>query len=938
MKFFLEAFRKRFLLLLLCLFGVVVVGKSQQTFTLEGVIYEESPKNGLSVVPGAQIAISQYGLGGTSDFEGRYKLSGIPQGKVQVTVSFIGKVPIDTVIYFSKNQQINFTLQEENFRLEQVVVTAERGQAGQATTSKISSSAMEHLQAMSLSDLMALLPGGFSSNPTLNSAKQINIRNIGGGANMNALGTAIVQDGTPISNNANLQTMHPSVAGSVGSLGGGASPSGGIDTRSIALENVEYIEVIRGIPSAEYGDLTSGAVLITSKAGGTPLVLKARTNPNAYQFSAKKGVNLGQNSGALNISADYAHSSATPTASYKFYDRLSGQLLYSNSFFNRKWKSNTSMDVVYGRDIRELNPDDEVDQISSNGKDLRLSLNTNGTIFVNRGWLKNIKYIVSGSYSDKYSYYHSLFNAANAPYSMTTVDGAVITNTPGQEIYDTDGNQVTNWSGVDPAHFATYLPSTYGSEYRIYGKELGLFSKLSTTLFGRLGSTDHRILIGLDYKMDGNVGAGKVFDAQFPPYRNLSALNATYRPRAYKEIPFINHFGLFVEENFSTSLFGKAPLKIQAGMRYDIMSKVSNTLSPRINGSIEVIPNWLTLRGGYGIAAKMPTLLYLYPEKAYFEYININEMASEREDKLFITTTRIFDTENRDLKVATNHKTEVGLDLKTPIGSFSVTAFDENLQNGYSMSPVYQPLTYKEYVRTKSTGNQPLLKLDSENPVLASYYIPSNDLRSLNRGIEWDFRFNRIEAIRTTFSWSGSWQRGLSYNSSYTHFDRSGTGASDRTHVGLYGPALFKHYFETMTSALRVTHNVPDLGLVVTLVSEAIWSNKDYYEIGNDTIPVAYISKVDGKQYPFDESKMEEPEFSSILMPRVDSYYITESYPPLFNFNLNITKEISNFMRISFFANNMFRSYPKAESKRNPGSFFVRNKQFFFGFEVTFTL
>ena len=60
------------------------------------------------------------------------------------------------------------------------------------------------------------------------------------------------------------------------------------------------------------------------------------------------------------------------------------------------------------------------------------------------------------------------------------------------------------------------------------------------------------------------------------------------------------------------------------------MSESKNFLSPRLNASLEAIPQKLFFRGGYGITAKMPTLLYLYPENAYFEYININEMADTK--------------------------------------------------------------------------------------------------------------------------------------------------------------------------------------------------------------------------------------------------------------------------------------------------------------------
>lgn len=68
-----------------------------------------------------------------------------------------------------------------------------------------------------------------------------------------------------------------------------------------------------------------------------------------------------------------------------------------------------------------------------------------------------------------------------------------------------------------------------------------------------------------------------------------------------------------------------------------------------------MIPNLLSLQGGYGIAAKMPSLLYLYPENAYFEYININELTNENipeSQRLFMTTTEVRQVDNSDLKIA----------------------------------------------------------------------------------------------------------------------------------------------------------------------------------------------------------------------------------------------------------------------------------------------
>ena len=76
-------------------------------------------------------------------------------------------------------------------------------------------------------------------------------------------------------------------------MSGGASPSGGVDVRSISTENIESVEIIRGIPSVEYGDLTSGAVIVHTKAGREPLRVKAKANPIVYQLSMGTGYVLG---------------------------------------------------------------------------------------------------------------------------------------------------------------------------------------------------------------------------------------------------------------------------------------------------------------------------------------------------------------------------------------------------------------------------------------------------------------------------------------------------------------------------------------------------------------------------------------------------------------------------------------------------------------------
>ena len=934
-----------FLLLLMCLGASLPVNaQNPSKMTVSGIVYELDANRKQTPLGFATVALPDYGIGTTSNEQGRYTLEGVPQGKTRLMVQFVGKLAIDTLVHIDRNLTLNFTLKDEDFKLTEVVVTATNNRAGKSTASNISRQAMDHMQATSLHDLLALMPGGVSQNSDLNNAQQINIRQISGSGTgeeaFNALGTAIIRDGAPVSNNSNLSAMSPTVSGGASALGGGASPTGGVDVRSISTENIESVEIIRGIPSVEYGDLTSGAVIVHTKAGREPLRVKAKANPNVYQVSMGTGYELGRDKGAINVSADYAYNTGDPKATYRHYQRATGKVMYSNTFFGNSLRSNTSLDFNYGKDTRERNPDDESTQTTSEGRDVGFTLNTNGTWSLNKGWLQNIRYVVSGSYTDKQSFYETAYGSASAPYSMTTTDGAVLSNVAGKHLYDADGNRITNFGSEDENHYAVFLPSSYLGHYEIDSREVNAFAKLTATLFKQSGKVNNRILIGADFKTDGNVGDGKTFDPTAPPLRSNSSKNSSYRPRRYKDIPFINQFGAFVEENFNWTV-GERDLRLQAGLRFDHASVVGSVWSPRFNASFDLLPNVLTLNGGYGVTAKMPTLLYLYPEKAYFEYVNLNELADEsipESERLFVTTTKVYETNNPDLKVARNHKAEVGLSLNLGKMKASVTAFRERLKNGYSLDytfDTFNTFTYNEYTRD-TDGN---LVLASSLPVLNSYYTPTNNLNVKTEGVEFDVNVGRIDAIRTSFQLNGAWMRTQSWSDSYDFYDNSGTAASSRTPVAIYEAGAVKSYRQQFATTLRATHNLPQIGFVVTLTAQAIWNQSNWKTYGNDSIPVGYIS-LDNKVTMFDEGRYTTTEqlkadgYGYMLQSVNHSNAIKETYSPYFCFNMNITKEIGDLLRVSFFANNMFRSYPRMESKRNPGTYISLNNRFFFGLEL----
>ncbi len=938
--------RYTFLLWTLCV-AAISANAQQAEIKLRGTVYEIQQDN-LRPLGAASVRVLPYSLQTHSNEQGEFQLDDIPTGAVRFVISHVGMADMDTIITLVRDQELRFMMRPNSYRLREVNVTGQSAYINGSSSTHIGRNAIDHLQANSLSDVMSLVPGGLVVNPNLNEPKQINIRNVANAtSNTNAFGTSIVLNGSPVSNNANLQTLTP-VHGAA-SMAGGTPPSGGFDTRNIPLYNIESVEVIRGIPSVKYGDMTSGAVIVNQKAGVHPLTVEGSTNPNLYGINLSKGFSLNDKQDALSIGADYARNTHDPVQSYLFYERTSLNALYSSSWIKNKLRTHHGLVVFQGGETRRQNPNDETRQLRSSAKELGWVLNSSGTYRPqSSSWWRELSYSGRIGVTDKDGYNQQRYTAANAAYGMSIQDGAVLSNTAGGRLFDEEGREITRILSGDENRYALYLPSTYLGMHRIEGKEFNAFFSANTTFFHRIGGSHHTWLAGGDFKADRNFGAGRIFADSLPPYRNLGYVNSSFRNWAFDNIPAIYQLGAFVEDNVVYRI-GKHNVNLIAGLRYDHFSGVGDRLSPRINFSVDIVPNTALLRLGYGSLAKAPSLLYAHPEPAYFDYININEMASGREDALFMTTTRVFDTKNNDLKIATNTKMEAGVDLRLGKSQLHVTLFQEKLRNAYGIGPTintFRPVEYIQYERVQA--DDPTLRIASSNPVLASFNQPHSNNQLDKWGLELDLNLGRIDAIRTAFQLYGAHIRQKSYSSDYFFYDeQSSAGATERTHIGLYEPGMTTASEKSTVTTLKVTHNIPSIGFVVTLTTDAIWNESDWTVYGNDSIPVKYISKQDGQVHDFDFKNREdvtEKEFQEILRPVSRPYEIVESFPAMFNFNINISKEIKDFLKISFFANNMFRSYPVAQSDRIGTVYYTRNMSnptrnspglpFFFGFRV----
>ena len=274
-----------------------------------------------------------------TDADGRFEL---PQRMVgtKIRITILG---YKTLTVTATRQGV-YRMSEDVSTLGEVVVTARTGQ-GQTTSSVIGRDAMRHLQPNSIADLMELLPGGYAKDPNMGQANLITLRETGtmgaygsetrnNNYSITSLGTQFVIDGVPLMTDANLQYSPlggtQSSTSSSSAEGSRNITNSGVDMRAISTDDIESVEVMRGIPSAEYGNLTSGLVNIRKIRRAMPLTVRFKADGYSKLFSAGKGVNLNRRgTSLLNMDLGYLDSKTDPTDNLENYKRLTASLRYT---------------------------------------------------------------------------------------------------------------------------------------------------------------------------------------------------------------------------------------------------------------------------------------------------------------------------------------------------------------------------------------------------------------------------------------------------------------------------------------------------------------------------------------------------------------------------------------------------------------------------------
>lgn len=854
-----------------------------------------------------------------TDQDGRFVFNNLKPGTYDYNISCLGYETQKGQIHIrTGKEELNIRMKESALALQEVTVTAEQSSMG--SKSRIGQDAIRHIQPKSVADMLQLLPGNLTVNPTLNTVAQANIREIDGNRN-NALGTAVILDGVPLSNDGNLQAFSPTKNGARSNpnengMNNQTTAGRGIDLRTVAADNIESIEVIRGIPSVEYGNLTSGVVIVKTKSGRTPLEVKMKADPFSKLVYAGKGFNLKQG-GAINLGLDWSQSYGDIRRHYLGYNRITASFGYSN-IFNVKGHCPISFNLrgSFYSNIYNRKKDTQMKELELNYKNENIGgrLSVNGDIRINNRWITAVNYDLSAEVARLLDTNHNW---------VSNPDG-VITN--------------SRVDGTAPAQFMT---KAYFSDYRLEGIPISIYAQIKANKYIQLSENSYtNFKIGTDYRLDCNRGNGLSYDIKNPP----QAFGAqTLRPRSFKDIPALHNLSAFVE-NTTKIEWESTSLQTVAGVRFSSLlldeeksrHHSITVVEPRINISYTILSknnnpvfDNLSICGGFGISNKMPTLLYLYPDKAYFDNISLSQIGSGHQSSMALMTTRVVsDTQNPRLKPATGTKWEMGIDFRIGKVKGFITYFREHHRNEFGFNSQLIWLRYNRYnVPVGATdltfeNNQVHYTHEDKRQVatitqrteMNTWGMPDNVSRSDKQGIEYTLDLGTIKALHTSVNIDGAWFhiRRTSSIEQLNYIDKN----YDYVPVKPAGEGTIRQRFNTQ---FRFITHIPKVRMIFTTSAQVVWheseriiyrtdNGKERYHLSTNgerliVSPVGFYDR-EGNYTKWKNEFEDNPEYSLMNGNYLLYAFRADNISPWVLLNFRLTKELGRIAELSFMANN----------------------------------
>lgn len=930
------------------------------SYNLSGRVLDMKSKKAIEF---ATVWIEGTGIGTLTDANGSFLINNLPDGNYEIIIRCLGYTEKKEKIHLRNNTDMLFYLSETSLALDEVTVTAERKANDAATTYTLSRTALDHLQSVSVTDALSLLPGEQTNKyKTLTSPGQaVTLRGETTEMGNPDFGTVVEMDGVRLSDNATAQS------------------TGGTDLRNVGNNNVERIDVITGVPSVEYGDLTNGVVRIITKKGKSPLWANISVRPNTQSYSLGKGIDLGGKRGMVNLSYERVRSVSDIASPFTLYIRNAFGLKYSNAVNYPSGRS-LSMDFSLNGNVGGLNSESDPDAFKetyTKERDNALWGSMAFNYMINSNRLSNLRWGMNFSYSDKRSEVKTNKSAASAmPALHTTEEGYFVASryedNPSSPIILLPVGYwyVTTYNDNRPINYSAYIKAQWTH---------------------KMGDITGNLMLGSELKSDGNLGRGEY-------YTDMSVA-PSWREYRYDELPFMNNWASYIEEDLNFA-FRNSILNLKAGLRNDVTIisgsayGTVSSLSPRISakysfGNTDIgFFRGATFRMGWGKAVKLPSFEILYPRETYVDKLAFapGTMADGTTYYAYHThpVTPVY---NSSLKWQYSIMRELGADIKLKGVRISLSFYYNSMMNPYSYTRLYSPFDYKLtdqsaleacpipssdriYDIDRNTGVVTVSDKTGMFPSREADYKVVKDFQSVSMsingssssrmGLEWVLDFDKIRSVNTSVRIDGKYYRykGVDEVVVPSGVNLTSSNGQPYKYIGYYvGGTGNYNGFESRrlnTNMTFITH-IPKLRMIFSLRFEGTFMNtrrnlseygdgtrsyvidnrgdylpsatdKDIYD-GNNyvvTYPLYYVSRDDMEtKVPFMEKLLwacdhDKDLYNELTKLAVKSSYgyifKKQSYAPYFSANLNVSKEIGKYLTVSFFANNFFYSKQKIKN------------------------
>jgi hypothetical protein len=647
------------LLIMMFALGFSMTVKAKD-FVLSGKVIDSS--NG-QPIEYASILISESGLWAITDNKGVFTIRNVKAGKTTLTVQCLGYRKQTWPMTINRDVlDLTLRIQQESLKLEGVTITAKRIEDEATTSYTIGRTTLDNQQILNISDLSTLLPGGKTVNSSLMSDNRLSLRSGSQEKGNASFGTAIEVDGMRLDNNAATgETMAAS-------------------TRTVSASNIESVEVVTGIPSVEYGDLSNGVVKVNTRKGKSPFIIEGKLNQHTRQIALNKGFDLGGSLGVLNTSLEHARSFSDAASPHTAYQRNILSLNYSNTFFQDATPLTLSVGVTgnIGGYNSEADPDEELDDYTK-VRDNVVRGNFNLQWLPGKPWLTNISLSGAFSLTDRKSEsYTSTGSASTQPYIHTREEGYFMA-----DLSPTGYWYVLGYNDSKPTNWSLKLKANNNARFTVGSRQW-----LS------------RMLVGVEYTGSKNRGRGTYYDdVRYTP---------TWREYRYDQLPAMNNLALYAEEKLTIPTTRLSTFELTAGLRDDITLidaseyGTVSSLSPRVNSRYvfwrrqrKRWVNELVLHAGWGKSVKLPSFQVLYPSPSYADRLAFASTSTADNKSYYayhtLPSQAVY---NPDLRWQYTHQTDIGIEMDIKGTRINISAFHHKTFRSYMSTDIYTPMTY----------------------------------------------------------------------------------------------------------------------------------------------------------------------------------------------------------------------------------------------------